>query len=62
MRFEFDYDIEIDQITIVYDGAFTLTASYDGSQVSFKNFDRLDDEDLENILKNLCKSAFSALS
>jgi hypothetical protein len=62
MRFEFDYDIEIDQITIVYDGAFTLTASYDGSQVSFKNFDRLDDEDLENILKNLCRSAFSALS
>jgi hypothetical protein len=62
MRFEFDYDIEIDQITIVYDGAFTLTASYDGSQVSFKNFDRLDDEDLENILKNLCRAAFSALS
>ena len=62
MRFEFDYDIEIDQITIVYDGAFTLTASYDGSQVSFKNFDRLDDEDLENILKNLCRSAFNALS
>lgn len=62
MRFEFDYDIEIDQITIVYDGAFTLTASYDGSQVSFKNFDRLDDEELENILKNLCRSAFSALS
>ena len=55
MRFEFDYDIEIDQITIVYDGAFTLTASYDGSQVSFKNFDRLDDEDLENILKTFAR-------
>lgn len=62
MRFEFDYDIETDQITIVYDGAFTLTANYDGEEVTFKHFDRLDDEQLEQILKNLCRSAFGVLA
>lgn len=61
MRFEFEYDIEIDKITIVYDGAFTLTAHYDGSQVVFKNFDKLEDDELEGILKTLCRSAFNAL-
>lgn len=61
MRFEFDYDIETDQITIVYDGAFTLTADFDGSDVVFKHFEKIDDEQLENILKNLCRDAFSVL-
>ena len=62
MRFEFDYDIETDQITIVYDGAFTLTADFDGDTVLFKHFEKIDDEQLENILKNLCREAFSVLT
>ena len=62
MSFEFDYDIETDQITIIYDGAFTLYAGYDGTDITFTNFDRLDDELVELALKNLCKSMFHALS
>jgi hypothetical protein len=61
MRFEFDYDIETDQITIIYDGAFSLSASYDGSEIVFTNFDRIDDDLVELALKNLCRSMFNAL-
>ena len=61
MRFEFDYDIETDQITIIYDGVFSLSASYDGTEITFTNFERINDDLVESALKNLCRSMFNAL-
>jgi hypothetical protein len=61
MRFEFDYDTEAEQITIVYDGVFTLTVDYDGEKLIFKNFDRVEDDEIEKILKTLCRAAFDVL-
>lgn len=62
MTFEFDYNMDIDQITIVYDGAYVLTADYDGEVVHYHNFDRVEDETLAKILKTLCKETFKALA
>jgi hypothetical protein len=62
MRFEFDYDDETDQITIVYDGVFVLKADFDGDRPVFKNFDRLQDEEIEAMLKNLCRTAYEVLA
>jgi hypothetical protein len=62
MTFEFDYDTATDRITIVYDGAFVLTVDFDGEKPSFKNFDKLDDEEIEIMLKNLCRAAYNALA
>ena len=62
MTFEFDYNTDTDEITIVYEGAYTLKASYDGTRVIFKNFDKIEDELFEKILKNLCKQTFDALA
>jgi len=62
MTFEFDYDTATDQITIVYDSAFVLTVEFDGEKPKFKNFDKIDDEDIENMLRNLCRNAYSVLA
>ena len=62
MTFEFDYNTETDQITIVYDGVYTLSADFDGERVIFRNFSKIQDEDIENMLKSLCRSAFNLLS
>lgn len=62
MTFEFDYNEETDQITIVYDGSYVLKADFDGDRISFKSFDRLQDEAIENMLKNLCRAAYSVLT
>lgn len=62
MTFEFDYNTETDQITIVYDGTFVLKADFDGERISFKNFDKLQDEAIENMLKNLCRTAYNVLT
>jgi hypothetical protein len=62
MTFEFDYNTDIDQITIIYDGAFVLTVDFDGEKPSFKNFDKIGDEDIENMLRNLCRAAYNALA
>lgn len=62
MTFEFDYNSDTEQITIVYDGSFILTASFDGEKPQFKNFDKIDDEEIEIILKNLCKNVYNVLA
>jgi hypothetical protein len=62
MTFEFDYDAETDQITIVYDGQFVLKADFDGERPIFKNFDKLEDDDVELMLKNLCRAAYNLLA
>lgn len=62
MTFEFDYNTDTEQITIVYDGVFVLKAEFDGEKVSFKNFSKLQDEEVEALLKNLCRSAFNLLA
>jgi hypothetical protein len=61
MRFEFDYDADTDQITIVYDGVFVLKADFDGDRPIFRNFEKLQDEEIETMLKNLCRAAYEAL-
>jgi hypothetical protein len=61
MIFEFDYNTDAEQITIVYEGSCVLIASFDGEKLVFKNFDRVNDDDIENMLKNLCKAAFEVL-
>jgi hypothetical protein len=62
MTFEFDYDTATDRITIVYDGAFVLTADFDGERPSFKNFDKVNDEEVENMLRSLCRNAYNVLA
>jgi hypothetical protein len=62
MTFEFDYDQDTDQITIIYDGSCVLKAEFDGERPIFRNFDKVGDEELEQILKNLCKAAFNVLA
>lgn len=62
MTFDFDYDTETDQITIVYDGSFVLKVDFDGECPIFRNFEKIGDEDLENILKSLCRSAYNVLA
>ena len=62
MTFEFDYNIETDQITIVYDGTYVLKADFDGERVSFKNFDKVQDDGVENMLKNLCRATYNVLA
>lgn len=62
MTFEFDYNTETEQITIVYDGSFVLNARFDNEKPVFKNFDKIQDEEIEHILKNLCKNMYSALA
>lgn len=61
MTFEFDYNTDTDEITIVYDGACVLKASYDGEKVRFKNFEKLKDEEIEQLLKNLCRATYDVL-
>ena len=62
MTFEFDYDTETDQITIVYDGQFVLKADFDGERPIFRNFDKVNDEGVELMLKNLCRASYSLLA
>ena len=62
MTFEFDYNTDTDRITIVYDGSCVVTADYDGERAIFHHFDKIDDENVEKILKNLCKDFFNAIA
>jgi hypothetical protein len=61
MNFEFDYNTDTEQITIVYDGSCVITATFDGDKTHFKGFDKVDDEEVIKILKSLCKDVFTAL-
>jgi uncharacterized lipoprotein YehR (DUF1307 family) len=62
MTFEFDYNTDTDEITIVYDGACVLKSTFDGEKVTFKNFEKLKDEEIEGMLKRLCREAFDVLA
>lgn len=62
MTFEFDYDTDTEQITIVYDGTCVLTVDFDGEKPVFKNFDKIGDDEIEAMLRNLCKSAYNVLA
>jgi hypothetical protein len=62
MTFEFDYNSDTDQITIVYDGSCILKVDFDGERPIFRNFDKIQDEEIENMLKNLCRSAYNLLA
>lgn len=61
MTFEFDYNQDTDQITIVYDGSCVLKVDFDGEKPKYHNFEKLKDEDVEILLKNLCKSVYAVL-
>jgi hypothetical protein len=62
MTLEFDYNLDVDQITIIYDGTFVLRVDFDGDDPIFHNFSKLPDDDTENLLKNFCISARNLLS
>jgi len=62
MTFEFDYNTDTDEITIVYDGACVLKSMFDGERVVFKNFEKLKDDEIEGMLKRLCREAFDVLA
>jgi len=62
MTFEFDYNTDTDQITIVYDGVCVLTSDFDGEKTTFRNFEKIGDEEVEHMLKNLCRAAYNVLT
>lgn len=55
MTFEFEYNSEIEQITIIYDSATVLKVSFDEGRPVYKNFSKIEDEEIENLLKKFCK-------
>jgi hypothetical protein len=59
MTFDFTYDTETEEIHIIYDNYLVLKAAIENSGVVFQNFDRIDDEGIEAILKNLCRQTFN---
>lgn len=61
MTFEFEYNTDTDQITIVYDGSCVLKVDFDGERPIFRNFNKIQDEDIELMLKNLCRNAYNVL-
>jgi hypothetical protein len=62
MTFEFDYNTDTDQITIVYDGLCVLKADFDGEKPIFHNFEKIRDEEIEGLLKSLCRHAYDVLA
>jgi hypothetical protein len=62
MTFEFDYNTDTDQITIVYDGSCVLRVDFDDADPIFHNFSKLPDDNIENLLKNFCVSARTLLN
>ena len=62
MNFEFNYDPESEEICIIYDNYATLRAYQDNGRMKYQNFHHVDDEDIEDLLKNLCKQTFDMLT
>jgi hypothetical protein len=54
MLFEFEYNADSDEASIIYDGAYLLKVEFDGDTPHFHGFEKLSDEDTENLLKKLC--------
>jgi hypothetical protein len=61
MTFEFDYNTDTEQITIVYEGSSVLKASYDEGKFVFSKFEKIGDDEMEILLKNFCKAVLNAL-
>jgi len=59
MTFEFTYDTETEEIHIIYDNSVALKASQENGYCTFYNFEKIDDEEIENVLKKLCVQAYS---
>jgi hypothetical protein len=55
MNFEFEYDTDTEQITIIYDGSTVLKVTFDDSKPVFKNFNKISDDAVEDLLKKFCK-------
>ena len=62
MTFEFNYDIESEEIHITFDNCVTVRAFQKSGKVVFVNFSNIDDEDIEELLKNLCIATFDMLT
>ena len=59
MNFDFTYDTEAEEIHIIYDNYLVLKATAENNGVVFQNFDKIDDEGIEAVLKNLCRQTFN---
>ena len=62
MTFEFDYNTDTEQITIVYDSSHVLKASLDSDKYTFSGFDKIGDDEVEYLLKNFCRSMLNTLA
>ena len=59
MTFEFEYDPEVEQITIIYDSSTVLKVSFDDGKPVYKNFSKIQDEEIEALLKKFCKDVYT---
>jgi hypothetical protein len=58
MTFEFTYDTEAEEIHIVYDNSIVLKASMENDKYAFQGFERVNDDQIESVLKTLCRQTF----
>jgi hypothetical protein len=58
MNFDFTYDGETEEINIIYDNQLALKAFMENNRCVFQNFSKIEDENVEALLKNLCKQTF----
>jgi hypothetical protein len=59
MTFEFEYDAGVEEITIIYDSSTVLKVSFDEGRAVFKNFSKIQDEEIEALLKKFCKDVYA---
>ena len=62
MTFEFTLDTKTEEISIIYDNSIVITAWSDGHEIHYNGFEKVDDDDVEKILKNLCKSVINTIA
>jgi hypothetical protein len=59
MTFEFNYDTETEEIHIIYENYVALKATQEDGYCAFYNFEKIEDAEVEAILKKLCVQAFN---
>lgn len=59
MTFEFNYDLDAEEINIVYDNCIYMKADIDNGKIRYFNFGKIEDEEVEKLLKDLCKQTFN---
>jgi hypothetical protein len=62
MTFDFNYDPESEEIHITYDNCVTIRAYQERGKIVYVNFNKVDDEDIIKLLKNLCQQTFDILT